>query len=105
MKIRVLDYTTLKTLNDNSIRVGRSQNLPPDRLAGKPQDRYWINHYQVRERNGEQEVRVCVVLSVYRGQTAWLDVSPDEFAAIPEIDVSEDEWEEAMCAVAPPQTP
>lgn len=105
MKMKVLDYTTLNTLNNSSIRVGRNQNLHPDRLAGKLQDRYWINHYKIREWNGEQEIRMCVVLRVYTGQTAWLDISSDEFAAIPEIDVSEDEWEVAMCAGTPPQAP
>ncbi|MBI2907523.1 MAG: hypothetical protein HYX92_07720 [Chloroflexi bacterium] len=48
---------------------------------------------------------MCVVLRRYTGQTAWLDVSFDEFAAIPEIDVSEDEWEVAMCAGTPPHAP
>ena len=105
MKMKVLDYTTLMALNDSSIRAGRRQNLPPDRLAAKPQDRYWINGYNIQEWNGQQYVRICVVLSLYAGQTAWLDVSSDEFSAIPEIDVSEDEWEVAMCAGTPPHVP
>ena len=101
-KMKVLDYTTLMTLNDSSIRVGRNQNLRPDRLASKPRDRYWITDYKITERTGQQEIRICVVLSVYAGQTAWLDVSSEEFEAIPEIDVSEDEWEVALCAGTPP---
>lgn len=105
MKMRVLDHAQLLTLNDSSIRCGRSENLRPDQLASKPQQRYWINEFAVRERDERQEVRVCVVLSLYDGQTAWLDVSRDEFAAIPEIEVSEDEWETAMCAGTPPPAP
>lgn len=105
MKMKVLDYEALLTLNDGSIQAGKSQNLRSEQLAGKPQDRYWVNDHRIRERDGQHEVRICVVLSLYAGQTAWLDVSPDEFAAIPEIDVSEEEWETAMCAGTPPSTP
>ncbi len=105
MKMKVLDQAMLLTLNDASIRAGRSQHLRSDQLASKGQSRYWINDYRIQERDGQQEVRICVVLNLYAGQTAWLDVSSDEFAAIPEIDVSDDEWETAMCAGTPPLPP
>jgi len=104
MKMKVLEYEGLKALNDSSIKAGRSQNLPAEQLA-EAQDRYWINEHRLRERDGQSEVRICVVLGLFTSQTAWLDVSPDEFAAIPEIDVSEEEWETAMCAGAPPSPP
>ena len=99
--MKVFDHETLLTLNGSSIQAGRSQNLRPERLPAKPQDQYWVNAHTVRE----QEVRICVVLSLNAGQTAWLDVSPEEFAAIPEIDVPEAEWETAMCAGTPPSAP
>lgn len=102
MKMKVIDHAILSALNENSIQAGRSQNLRPGRISGKPQGRYWINEHMVRERDGQQEVRMCVLLSLYSGQTVWLDVSSDEFATIPEIDVSDDEWETAMCAGTPP---
>lgn len=105
MKMKVIDHTTLLGLNESSIQAGRSQNLRPERISGEPQGRYWINEHTVRERDGQKEVRMCVVLSLYGGQTVWMDVSSDEFTAIPEIEVSDDEWETAMCAGTPPAAP
>ena len=102
MRMRVLDHATLMSLNDSSLRAGRSQNLRSARLADKPQERYWITEVKTRDQGGRPEVRMCVVLNLFAGQTAWLDVSSNEFAAIPEIDVSDDEWETAMCAGTPP---
>ena len=105
MKIKVLDHETLLALNESSIRAGRSQNLRPHHLPAKPRDRYWINTHMPRERDGLQEVRFCVVLRIFGGETAWLDVSPEEFAAIPEVDLPVAEWEPAMCAGNPPPAP
>ncbi len=102
MKMKVVDHATLLALNDSSIQSGRRQNLRPEWISGKPQGRYWITEHRVRERDSEQEMRMCVVLSLYAGQTAWLAVSSDQFEAIPEIEVSDDEWETAMCAGTPP---
>lgn len=76
-----------------------------EKLPAMPQDRYWVTYSSAREREGQQEVRLCVVMDLFRGSTAWLDISPGEFAAIPEVDVSEEEWEAAMCAGTPPTTP
>ncbi|MBI4329359.1 MAG: hypothetical protein HY685_05805 [Chloroflexi bacterium] len=105
MKMRVFDHERLVALNGSSIQSGRGQNLPAGRLPTSAQDRYWVSAHAVRDRDGQQEVRLCVVLDLFRGQTAWLDVSSEEFAAIPEIDVSADEWETAMCAGTPPVAP
>ena len=103
MKMRVLDHQTLLKLNHNSIQAKRRQNLPLAVLPAQPQNRYWITYHNVLERNGHQEVRLCVLLDLFVGNTAWLDVSSDEYAAIPETDVSDQEWETAMCAGTPPQ--
>ena len=43
------------------------------------------------------------MLDMSAGKTVWLDMSPHEFAGIPELELSEDEWETAMCAGTPPQ--
>ncbi|MEK7778389.1 MAG: hypothetical protein AAB303_07175 [Chloroflexota bacterium] len=51
------------------------------------------------------EVRLCVVLDLFSGDTVWLDVSNDEFTAIPLINVPDQEWETAICAGTPPQAP
>ena len=105
MKLKVFDHETLLRLNESSIRAGRNQNLGPNKLPPEPRERYWINHHETRERDGRQEVRMCVVLRLYGGETAWLDVSNEEFEAIPEVDLSVSEWEVALCAGFPPAVP
>ena len=104
-RLRVFDHQTLLMLNESSLRAGRGQNLGAEQIPVTPRNRYWLNAHMSRERDGQQEVRVCVVLSLHSGQTAWLDVSPEEFSAIPEIDVSEFEWEAVMCTGNPPSAP
>lgn len=105
MKMKVLDHKMLLAMNESSIRAGRSQNLRPERLPAEPQDRYWVNTHMIRERDGQQEVRICVVLSLVTCQTVWLDMSPEEFATIPESDVHLMDWETAMCAGTPRSAP
>ena len=105
MKMRVVDHPTLLRLNHSSIQARRPQNLPLVKLPAQPQARYWITYHSVQERTGHQDVRLCVVLNLFSGDTAWLDVSSDEFTGIPLIDVPEQEWETAMCAGTPPQAP
>jgi hypothetical protein len=78
MKIQVFDHTTLVYLNGSSIRAGRSQNLSLDQLSVNTHGihgRHWVNTHGVRERDGRAEMRMCVVLSLNTGQTAWLDAS------------------------------
>ncbi len=105
MKMRVLDHQTLLRLNHSSIQAGRSQNLTSTKLPSQPQPRYWISYHNALERGGHREVRLCVVLDLFSGNTAWLDVSNDEYTSVPEIDVPDMEWETAMCAGTPPQAP
>ena len=102
MKMKVFDHDMLLGMNERSIRAGRSQYLQPEQVPAEPRDRYWVNAHMVRERNGQQEVRICVVLNLYTGQTSWLDISTEEFATIPEVDLGFPEWETAMCAGTPP---
>lgn len=104
MKMRKLDYQTLARLNESSVRSGRRQNLPPERLPDRLHAPYPVNFYAVHEWADGWDVRMCVVLTP-AGQTAWLDVSPQEFTAIPEADVSELEWEAAVCPGTPPSAP
>ena len=105
MKMKVLDHEMLLAINESSIRAGRNQNLRPERLPTEPKDRYWVNKHVPRERDGQQEVRICVVFSLVTCQTAWLDLSPEEFAAIPVVDVHLMDWETAMCAGTPRTVP
>ncbi len=101
MKMKALDHDMLLTLNESSIQAKRSQNLRPEQVPSRPQDRYWINAHTIQEQDAAQEIRICVVLDLDTSQTAWLDISPDEFAAIQELDVSVADWETAMCAGTP----
>ena len=105
MKVQVFDHKTLVDLNGSSIRAGRSQNLDPEQLAVNAQGRHWVNAHGIQDRDGRMEVRLCVVLSLNTGQTAWLDVSTEEFAAIPGMEVPYLEWAAAMCAGNPPPPP
>lgn len=102
--LKVLDHQTLVRLNESSIQAGRSQSLRPTQLPTDPQGRHPVNFHRVHEWAGQQDIRMCVVLTV-GGQTAWLDVSSEEFAAIPEIGVSEVVWGATMCAGNPPPAP
>ncbi|MCH7705520.1 MAG: hypothetical protein IIB33_00535 [Chloroflexi bacterium] len=101
MKMKALDHDMLLTLNKSSIQAKRRQNLRPEQMPSRPQERYWINAHTFQERDDVQDIRICVVLDMDTSQTAWLDVSPSEFAAIQELDVSVAEWETAMCAGTP----
>ncbi len=101
MKIKVLDYEALVRLNESSVRAGRSQNLYSLPLPPLASGRYSVNFHAGHLRAGQPEVRMCVVLDA-AGQTAWLDVSTEEFAAIPEAEGSELNWSAATCAGTPP---
>lgn len=103
MKMKILDQQTLLALNQSSVQAGRRQNLSPEQLSPDAPERSWLTTHL--ERAEEQEVRVCVVLDLFRGRTAWLDLSTREFLDIPEVDVSEEDWETAMCAGTPPSAP
>lgn len=88
-------------LNESSLRAGRLRHLRPEQVPHKPQERYPVNIHLDYERAGQAEIRMCVVLNAARGQTGWLDVSSEEFAAIPEVEVSELEWEAVQCVGTP----
>lgn len=105
MKMRIFNHDLLVALNRSSIQSGRRQNLRPEQTNPSTVDRYWVNEEHAIQRNGQPEVRLCVVLDIFTGQTAWLDVSLDEFEAIPEVKLPFAEWETAMCAGTPPPAP
>ena len=101
MKMKAVDHDTLLMLNQSSIQAKRSQNLRPEQVPSKPQDTYWITVHTVKEQDDVQAVRMCVVLDVDNSQTAWLDVSTNEFEDIQELELSLADWEVAMCAGTP----
>lgn len=104
VKMKQLDYRLLVMLNESSMRSGRRQNLRPDRMPDESHAPYLVNFHLAQEREDRRDIRMSVILTP-RGRTAWLDVSPEEFAAIPEVELSELEWEAAICPGIPPTAP
>lgn len=103
INLKTLDYETLVTLNESSIRAGRKQSLPPEQMPHDPDRQYLVN-FRFDHHWGEQrDVRMSVVLKP-GVLTAWLDVSSEEYDAIPEVELSELEWEAAVCVGTPPWT-
>ena len=98
--MKVLDHSRLLKLNESSLRAGRKQNIAPEQL-GPESRRQFIVNYHVDHKWGErQDVRLSVVLKP-GALSAWLDVSPEEFAAIPDVELTELEWEAAVCVGMP----
>ena len=102
MKIpmKVLDYERLVMLNESSIRAQRKQNIQPEQIPVDDNRQYIVNFRLDHEWKGGQDIRLSVVLKP-GALTAWLDVSAEEYDAIPEVELSELEWEEAICVGIP----
>ena len=98
--MKMFDYQRLMLLNESSIRAGRKQNLRPEQMPSDSPRQYMVNFKFDHECAGQPDIRMSVILKP-GVQTAWLDVSPEEFAAIPEFEVSELEWEAAICGGTP----
>ncbi len=101
--MKVLDHQTLVRLNNSSIRAGRRQNIKPELMPSDPTGKYVVNLRVDHELNGKKDVRMSVILRP-GVLTAWLDVSPEEYASIQEVQMTEVEWEAAMCVGMPPWT-
>jgi len=100
IKLKTLDYQTLVMLNESSLRDGRKQNLPPEQMPSDHNRQYIVNFKFDHQWAGEQDIRMSVILKP-GVLTAWLDVSPEEYDAIPETEMSELEWEAAVCVGTP----
>ena len=100
IKMKVLDYQRLMMLNESSIRANRKQNLQPEQISNDSNKQYIVNFHFDHEWAGKQDIRMSVILKP-GVQTVWFDVSPQEYAAIPEVEMSELEWEAAVCVGIP----
>ena len=102
MKIpmKILDYQTLVTLNESSIRAGRKQSLRPEQIPINSGRQYIVNFHFDHQWGDQRDVRMSVILKP-GVQTAWLDVSSEEYEAIPQIEMTELEWEPAVCVGTP----
>ena len=100
IKMKVLDHQRLVMLNESSIQAGRKQNIHPEQLSTKPRPQYIVNFHFNHKWGDLQDVRLSVILEP--GElTAWLDVSREEYDAIPEVEMPELEWEAAVCVGTP----
>ncbi len=100
VKMKVLDRELLLSLNESSVRAGRKQNLSQEQLQGAVRPRYIVNFHFDHNWQDLHDVRLSVIL-IPGNLTAWLDVSAEEYAAIPETDMPELEWEAAVCVGTP----
>lgn len=97
--MKCLDRPSLLRLNRSSRDAGRKQSLPEEVPSDRDR-RYIVNFRFEHEYDGRKDVRLSVVLKP-GALTAWLDVSQEEYDAIPDVELSELEWEEAVCVGIP----
>ena len=100
IKMKVLDYERLVMLNESSIQAGRKKNLHPEQLSNSRRRQYIVNFHFDHEKGELRDVRLSIILEP-GVLTAWLDVSREEYEAIPEVEMSELEWEAAVCVGTP----
>jgi len=99
IKMKVLDHPRLLTLNESSRKAGRKQSIPPEHLAER-RKQYIVNFHLDHKWGDREDVRLSVVLKP-GALSAWLDVSPEEYSDIPEAELTELEWEAAVCVGMP----
>ena len=100
VKMKYLDSDLARRLNQSSLSSGRSQNLRPEHLSEPARSKYLVNFHFDHAWRGAPDVRLSIII-VPGELTAWLDVSPGEFAALPEVELSELDWEAAVCVGVP----
>lgn len=98
--MKVLDHDVLLRLNESSIQAGRRQNLQPEQLPADHGGQYIINFRFDHEWTNGPDVRMSVILKP-GVLTAWLDVSQEEYDAVREVEMSELDWEAAVCVGTP----
>lgn len=105
MRLKVIDLQMLQALNDSSMRAGGTHTLTADQMGPTPEGRYWISTHLFPEKHGRQKVCACVVLNLRTSLAAWLDLTLEEFSAIPFQEVDLIEWETVVCVGDIPPLP
>jgi hypothetical protein len=100
VKMKVLDHPMLLKLNESSRGAGRKQNIQPEQLSVERRKQYIVNFHLDHKFGDREDVRLSVILKP-GALSAWLDVSPEEYAAIPDVEMTELEWEAAVCVGMP----
>lgn len=98
--MKVLDHQGLLKLNESSLREGRKQNILPEHLKDTGRRQYIVNYHTDHKWGDLTDIRLSVVLRP-GALSAWLDVSPEEYAEIPDVELTELEWEAAVCVGMP----
>ncbi len=98
--MKCLDRPNLVRLCRSSREAGRKQSLPEEMIPSDRDRRHVVNFRFEHECDGSKDVRLSVVLKP-GALTAWLDVSQEEYDDIPDVELSELEWEEAVCVGIP----
>lgn len=98
--MKMLDYQRLVTLNESSICASRKQNLKPEQIPSDSGRQYIVNFHFDHKCGDLRDIRMSIILKPGI-LTAWLDVSPEEYDAISEVEMSELEWEAAVCVGTP----
>jgi hypothetical protein len=101
--MKVLDYERLLKLNESSIKAGRKQHIKPEFLPADTGKTHTVNFHFDHDFNGGKDVRMSVIMQL-GVLTVWLDISQEEYNAIPDVDMSELEWEASVCVGVPPWT-
>ena len=100
VKMKYLDTDLLRRLNQSSQSSGRSQNLSPEQISEAGRGRNLVNFHFDHAWQDLHDVRLSVIL-IPGELTAWLDVSAEEYAAIPDVEMSELDLEAAVCVGTP----
>ena|ERR1039457_2940820 len=98
--MKVIDREMILRLNDSSIKSGRRQYLSAEQLTTYPRQQYIVNFRFDHEWDGGKDMRLSILLKPGT-LTAWLDVSQAEFDAIPDVSMTELDWEAAVCVGTP----
>lgn len=104
VKMKVLDFNKLIELNESSIHAARKQHLGPGQIPNNSNAQYLINFHFDHAWDEQQDVRLSIILKPGT-LTAWLDVSCEEYTSIPEVELSELDWEAAVCVGVPRWVP
>ena len=78
--MKYLTYALLAAINASSVRAGRNRNLYLEKLPIDQGALYPVYNSFI---HNDSEIRVIIVLNE-RGDTAYLDMSFDEFDALPQ---------------------
>ena len=82
MTTKFLTYTLFEQLNKKAVRQGLNRSVYFDRLPIDKDDKFPVSLSII---HNDSEMRCEVVLN-HDGDTAWLDMSLDDYKDLPEVE-------------------